>query len=219
LSAAFGDQSKKRLNRVFDAIGFAYPDYRYSLRGQGKKRKPAASVTPAEPKSKKMKVLTHRPCYIEQAAVPEFGAGTSSAAEAKRATSIMQITEKPIVVPKVPTVSSLEARDDKTEEPPVEKVIKTPEILSAPSEAELPKVQKASAATPKRRRMASMLDAVLETTKALSPAPSKKLLKLPKHKPKSKLDKPKPKMGPRCPARRRLSRLESKLISNLRIPL
>jgi hypothetical protein len=38
LSAAFGGRGKKRLNRVFDAIGFAYPDYRYPLRGQGKKR-------------------------------------------------------------------------------------------------------------------------------------------------------------------------------------
>jgi hypothetical protein len=51
-----------------------------------------------------------------------------------------------------------------------------PEILSPPSKAELPKVQKAHAATPKRRRMASMLDAVLETTKALSPAPIKKIV-------------------------------------------
>jgi hypothetical protein len=33
----------------------------------------------------------------------------------------------------------------------------------------------ASAATPKRRRMANVLDAVLETTKALSPAPTRKV--------------------------------------------
>jgi hypothetical protein len=33
------------------------------------------------------------------------------------------------------------------------------------------KAQKAFAATPKRRRMTSVLDAVLETTKALSPTP------------------------------------------------
>jgi hypothetical protein len=38
LSAAFGGQKKKRLNRVFDAIGFVYPDYRYPIRGQKKKR-------------------------------------------------------------------------------------------------------------------------------------------------------------------------------------
>jgi hypothetical protein len=50
-----------------------------------------------------------------------------------------------------------------------------PKILSPPTEANLPKMQKASAATPKRRRMANVLDAVLETTKALSPAPVKKI--------------------------------------------
>jgi hypothetical protein len=33
LFAAFGGRGKKRLNRVFDAIGFVYPDYRYPLRG------------------------------------------------------------------------------------------------------------------------------------------------------------------------------------------
>jgi hypothetical protein len=61
LSAAFGGQGKKRLNRVFDAIGFVYPDYHYPLRRQGKKRKTTASATIDVPKGKKMKVLTHRP--------------------------------------------------------------------------------------------------------------------------------------------------------------
>jgi hypothetical protein len=84
VSTAFGGRGKKRLNRVFYAIDFIYPDYRYPLRGQEKKRKLAASVIPAEPvpKSKKVKVLTHRPRYIEPAVVPEFGVGSSSAAEA-----------------------------------------------------------------------------------------------------------------------------------------
>jgi hypothetical protein len=53
--------------------------------------------------------------------------------------------------------------------------VKMPEILIPPAEAKLPKVQRAPATTPKRRRMASVLDAVLETTKALSPAPTKKI--------------------------------------------
>jgi hypothetical protein len=39
LSAAFGGRGKKRLNIVFDAIGFVYPDYRYPQRGQGGKKK------------------------------------------------------------------------------------------------------------------------------------------------------------------------------------
>jgi hypothetical protein len=73
-----GGQGKKRLNRVFDAIGFIYPDYHYPLRRQGKKIKTAASATTTVPKGKKMKVLTHRPRYIEPAVVPEFGEGTSS---------------------------------------------------------------------------------------------------------------------------------------------
>jgi hypothetical protein len=50
-----------------------------------------------------------------------------------------------------------------------------PIILSPPTKANLSKMQKAFATTPKRRRMANVLDAVLETTKALSPAPAKKI--------------------------------------------
>jgi hypothetical protein len=89
LSAAFGSQKKKRLNRVFDAIGFMYPDYRYPPRGQKRKNTTsgniAASAAPSEPasKRKKLKVLTHRPHYIEPTIVPEFGGETSSAIEAK----------------------------------------------------------------------------------------------------------------------------------------
>jgi hypothetical protein len=88
LSAAFGGRSKKRLNRVFDAISFVYLDYHYPIRGQGKKRKATASATivvSAESKSKKIKVLTHRPRYIEPAIVPQLGEGASSTAEARQA--------------------------------------------------------------------------------------------------------------------------------------
>jgi hypothetical protein len=57
LSAAFGGQKKKRLNRVFDAIGFVYPDYRYPVRGQKRKgttsAKEAASSAPSEPAPKR----------------------------------------------------------------------------------------------------------------------------------------------------------------------
>jgi hypothetical protein len=89
LSAVFGSRKKKRLNRVFDAIGFMYPDYRYPLRGQKRKGATAgkddASAAPSEPapKRKKVKVLTRRPRFIEQAIVPEFVGETSSANEAK----------------------------------------------------------------------------------------------------------------------------------------
>jgi hypothetical protein len=78
LSAAFGNRKNKRLNRVFDAIGFMYPDYRYPSRGQKRKSaapvKDVASTASSEPtpKRKKVKVLTHRPRYIETATVPRI---------------------------------------------------------------------------------------------------------------------------------------------------
>src|SRR6187455_1188504 len=57
LSAAFGGRKKKRLNRVFDAIGFVYPDYRYPIRGQKRKGmasvKEVASAAPSEPAPKR----------------------------------------------------------------------------------------------------------------------------------------------------------------------
>jgi hypothetical protein len=127
------------------------------------------------PKGKKMKVLMHRPRYIETTVVPEFGEGTSSTAKAEQATPAAQSAEGSTVVLKVPTVGPTKTKDDSAEEPKVEKTVQMLEILSLPAEAELPKVQKAPAATPKIRRMVSMLDTVMETTKALSPAPTKKI--------------------------------------------
>jgi hypothetical protein len=174
LSAAFGGLEKKRLNRVFDAISFVYPDYHYPLRRQGKKRKAIALATTAVPKGKKMKVLTHRPRHIEPAMVPEFGEGTSSTVEVKQAAPTAQNTEEPIVVPKVSAVGPTEAKDGAAEEPIVEKVLKLPEILNPSAGVELPKVQKTVTATPKRRRMASVLDTVIETMKALTPVATKK---------------------------------------------
>jgi hypothetical protein len=53
MTTAFGARGKKRLNRVFDVIGFVYPDYSYPSRKQGKKRKIATSVTSSTPKLKK----------------------------------------------------------------------------------------------------------------------------------------------------------------------
>jgi hypothetical protein len=87
----------------------------------------------------------------------------------------VQSAEEANVVPKVSTVGPTEAEDDKAKEPQVEKIVKMLEILSPPREAKLLKMQKAPAATPKRRRMDNVLDAVLETTKALSPSPIKKI--------------------------------------------
>jgi hypothetical protein len=122
-----------------------------------------------------VKILTRRPRYIEPVVVPEFGEEASSTAEARQGAPIVHGVEEPTVVSKMPTIGPIEAKDDKAEEPKVEETMKMPEILSPLAGAELPKVQKTVAATPKRRRMASILDAVIETTKALTPTSTKKV--------------------------------------------
>jgi hypothetical protein len=108
--------------------------------------------------------------------VPEFGEGTSSAAEAKLAAPVARSAEGSIVVPKVPIVRSAEAKDDVAREPELEKTVMLPKIMGPPVEVELSKVTRAPATTPKRRRMASVLDAVVETARALTPAPVKKVV-------------------------------------------
>jgi hypothetical protein len=78
---------------------------------------------------------------------------------------------------KTHTVKAIEDKVDKAEEPKVEEIIRMPKILSPPTKANLPKMQKAFATTPKRRRITKVLDVVMETTKALSPAPAKKIVR------------------------------------------
>jgi hypothetical protein len=165
LSVAFGGRKKKRLNRVFDAIGFVYPDYCYPIRGQKRKGttsvKEVASAAPSEPapKRKKMKVLTHRPRYIESATVPEFVDETSSATEAKEPTHLQNIEELAAM-----------PETEKMEEPRAEET-KTSEVLSPSARVEVPmptpKAQKDLTTTPKRKRMVNVLD-VLETIKSSS---------------------------------------------------
>jgi hypothetical protein len=146
LSAAFGGRKKKRLNRVFDAIGFVYPDYRYLTRGQKRKNtssaKETASAAPSEPapKRKRVKALTHRPRYIEPATVPEFVGETPSATEAKEPTPLPNIE----VLAEVPTT-------EKIEEPRAEE-IKTSEVLSPLAKTEATKSQKGPVVTPKRKK-------------------------------------------------------------------
>jgi hypothetical protein len=175
LSAAFGSQKKKRLNRVFDTIGFVYPDYRYPPRGQKWKgaasEKDVASAAPSEPtpKRRKVKVLTHRSCYIEPAIVPEFG-GETSATEAKEP-AITQKIEEPAAMPKASSAKWAEPKADNIEEIGVEGT-KILEVTSPSAEVTVPKAQKGLTATPKRKRMVNVLD-VLETIKTSSSTPGK----------------------------------------------
>jgi hypothetical protein len=166
LAANFDGRKKKRLNRVFDAIGFVYPDYRYPIQGQKRKGttsvKKVASAAPSEPtpKRKKVKVLTHRPCYIEPATVPDFVGEATSATEVK----------KPIPAQKAKELSAT-LKAERTEESKVEGT-KVSEILSPSTKVGVPQTQKGPTMTPKRKRMVNVLD-VLETIKSSSSTPKK----------------------------------------------
>jgi hypothetical protein len=166
LSAAFGGRKKKRLNRVFDAIGFVYPDYRYPTRGQKRKNsasaKEVASAVPSEPvpERKKIKVLTHQPRYIEPATVPEYAGETSSTAETKELTPLPNV-EEPIIMPEMKNIEELKATETRTYE-----------ILSPSAKIEAPMSKKSPAMTPKTKRMVNVLD-VLETIKSSSTTPKK----------------------------------------------
>jgi hypothetical protein len=120
----------------------------------------SAASSESAPKRKKVKVLTHRPSYIEPAILPEFGGETSSAIEAK-GPALAQKIEEPAAMPKA----------DKIEESIAEGT-KTSEALSLSAGAEAPKTQKDLATTPKRKRMINVLD-VLETIKTSSSTPGK----------------------------------------------
>jgi hypothetical protein len=151
MTAAFGGRRKKRLNRVFDVICFIYLDYCYPSQKQGKKRKVAASAISSTSKVKKVKVLTHQPRYIET-------------------TKVLKLAEGPsfVIEPSHPTTA--EARVESIEEPIPKTIAEQPEsAMSLLQEAELLKVQNLAAITSKRRRMASVLDAVMESTKVLTP--------------------------------------------------
>jgi hypothetical protein len=180
LSAAFGGRKRKRLNRVFDAIGFVYPDYRYPARGEKRKNtssvKETAPAAPSEPapKRRRVKVLTHRPRYIEPATVPAFVGGTPSATEAKETAPLPNI-EVLAEVPVTEKIEETKAEETRAEETKAEKTraeeVKTSEILSPPAKTEA-KSQKGPAVTPKRKRMVNVLD-VLETIKSSSTTPKK----------------------------------------------
>jgi hypothetical protein len=153
MTAAFGARVKKRLNRVFDVIGFVYPDYCYPAQKQGRKRKTAASTSTGVSKPKKIKVLTRRPRRIETADVPKL---------------IERVETTPLVRETIPAMP-IKAIADPTRKPKLEKVAeKVPEQPKMMVTA-LPKLL-ATTGTPRKRRMASVLEAILESVKTLPPS-------------------------------------------------
>jgi hypothetical protein len=153
-----------------------YPDYRYPPKGKKRKSvtsgKDAASTAPSEPatKRKKVKVLTHRPRYIEPATVPQFGGETSSAADAKEPTLTQKI-EEPAAMPKASSAKIAKPKADNIKEIRIEGT-KILEVKSPSAEVTVPKAQKGLTATPKRKRMVNVLDAQ-ETIKTSSSTPRK----------------------------------------------
>jgi hypothetical protein len=60
MNTAFSARGKRRLNMVFDVIGFIYPDYSFPARKQGAKSKIATTTSSTASKPKRAKVLTRR---------------------------------------------------------------------------------------------------------------------------------------------------------------
>jgi hypothetical protein len=144
-----------------------YPDYCYPSRKQWKKRKVAASAISATPKGKKVKVLTHRPRHSKTAEVSKPAEWSSSAAEpCHPATTEATVgsTKEPI-----PKTAAEQPKAETTDvlKCPAEAMAKTAEELELRKSAEASKIP---AVTPKRRRMVSVLDAVMESTKVPTPA-------------------------------------------------
>jgi hypothetical protein len=150
--------------------------------------------------------------------VPEFGAKTSSAVDPKEPIPPTQKAEEPATMPKAPSAEQAEAKTgkDKAEEPKTEGT-KMLEVLSPSTEVTVPKIQKGLAATPKRRRMASVLD-VLETVKASSSTPGK-IAKASKMQIEAKtklteleaaMSQASAKAGPSEPAKKKPSEIEEK---------
>jgi hypothetical protein len=138
------------------------------------------------PKGKKIKVLTHSPRYIEMATVSKLDEGASFA-EPQQFAPAGRSTKESAEVPEVlatgaakasehtSEVKGSEVKGKAAEEPNRGEAVGPPKRPSTLPGPKLPKVAIAPTATPKRRRMASVLDAVMESTRALTPAPAKKV--------------------------------------------
>jgi hypothetical protein len=131
---------------------------------------------------KKVKVLTHRPRYIETAKVSKLAEGPSFAVEPEYPALVEAKGEsakvpKPMVIAeqektetaKVPKRPA-ETKEKTAEKPEPRRSAEQPKTLSPPQEPELPKVSKIPAITPKRRRMDSVVDVVMESSKIQTPA-------------------------------------------------
>jgi hypothetical protein len=157
MTTAFGTRSKRRLNRVLDAIGFEYPDYERLDKGaEGQKRKRVASTLTKydedQPKKKKEKlepkavVPRKRKAASPKPASPEPEtlirdeemSVTPSAAEVEEILKVMTESLPVKLSPLAPELTKFFQKDEK------------------PSAAESP-------AKPKKRRIIQVTDVIHQT--------------------------------------------------------
>jgi hypothetical protein len=167
MNTALGARGKRRLNKVFDVIGFIYLDYCFLARKQETKRKIASTTSFDVPKAKKTKALTHRPKLhsLERAA-------------ALPATEKMEVVEYAEATPSALEIILTEVVEAATAQ--LEKELESsraegqPKLQSPAAMTGLSMAITTSAATPRKgRRMASVLDNVLKPSKVSAPASSK----------------------------------------------
>jgi hypothetical protein len=157
MTVAFGARGKRRLNRVFDVIGFVYHDCCFPARRQGGKRKVATSTSSSASKPKRAKVLTRRPKPIGRTEVPKLIESTEATPSAMETAPAM----------------SVEASANLVKEPESEKIAEQPKVLSPLVVTGLSKLSTTTTTTPRKRRMASVLYVVLESMKAPTLASAK----------------------------------------------
>jgi hypothetical protein len=153
MTATFGARGKKWMNRVFDVIGFVYPDNCYPMQKQGRKRKVTASTSIGAPKTKKIKVLTRRSRHVETVDVLKL---------------IERAETTPLATETAPAMH-VEAIANRAREPESEKVAKKLPEQPKMMVIALSKLSATTTGTPRKRRMASVLDAVLESVKTSPP--------------------------------------------------
>jgi hypothetical protein len=151
MTAAFGTRSKRRLNRVMDALGFEYPDYERLDKGaEGQKRKRVAGSLNKddEDQSKKKKLESEPKTSVpkkrkasspKQKAIDE-GEGTSATPFATEVEEILKVMTEPLPVKLSPLGPHLTKFFQKEKEP-----------------------AKTKAARPKKQRIITVTE-VIETT-------------------------------------------------------
>jgi hypothetical protein len=150
MTTAFGARGKRRLNRVFNVIGFFYPDYCFPARKQGLKRKVAALSSSVVSNPKRAKILTRRlkPCPLEK---------TAAELDTEKIENVEHAKAIPLAPETIPVV---------TVEASIGLVEEHLKLSNPPTVTELLKLTSGATTTitSKKRRMTSVLDVVLKST-------------------------------------------------------